>query len=215
MNYARLIFICSLAACSGKASESSTQPVATPTPHAAPSSSPSPTTNPPAAPTLAPAVPPATPAVAAAAEPVAHEPANTQPSASSSADCSFTPLNRFEGRVVKWEGECVGGKADGYGALRAYPRADSEDKNVLIFFGKLRRGKPALGVLDLPNGFQAGKVVAGEVTGYDDRDLAIEALDEGTKAARQVSERMKAAGNAASAAFYDKKAKMLAIQLGD
>lgn len=117
--------------------------------------------------------------------------------------------------MVKWEGECVDGKADGYGALRAYPRANSEDKNVLIFFGKFRRGEPTLGVLDLPDGFQAGKVVRGEVTGFDDRDLAIEALEEATKAARQVSERLKAAGNAASAAFYEKKAKMLAIQLGD
>jgi hypothetical protein len=203
MNYLELILICALTACSGKANGTSIAPATAPSP------APPLRADPPAAPAPAAEAPPA------ALPPTAREaaPEGVQPAARTA--CAFAPLHKFEGRVVKWDGECVDGKADGYGALRAYPRADSDDKTVWIFFGKLRRGEADLGVLDLTDGFQAGRFVRGEVTGFDDRDLAIKALDEGTKAATQVSERMKAAGNAASAAFYEKKAKMLALQLGD
>jgi hypothetical protein len=203
MNYLTLlILLCVLTACSGKAGGTSIAPAQAPSPVSSLSADP-------------PAAVPAVQAPSAAPPPEVPEPAPESARPAARTPCAFAPLRKFAGRVVKWEGECVDGKADGYGALRAYPRADSEDKTVWIFFGKLRRGEPDLGVLDLTDGFQAGRFVGGEVTGFDDRDLAIEALEEGTKAATQVSERMKAAGNAGSAAFYEKKAKMLEIQLGD
>lgn len=149
--------------------------------------------------------------------PTAAEPTVGLPSMSPAAQgpCAFTPIRRFEGRVVKWEGECVNGKAEGYGALRAYPRPESGEKEIWIFFGKLERGDAKIGAIDLNGAYRAGKLQRGEVLDTGDRDLMTLAFEEATKAAKLVSERMKAAGNEASAAFYAKRAEQLALQLGD
>lgn len=116
---------------------------------------------------------------------------------------------------MKWEGECVNGKAEGYGALRAYPRPESGEKEIWIFFGKLKKGDPKVGAIDLQGSYMVGKLRGGEVLDTDDQNVAIQAFEEATKAAKAVSERMKLAGNEPSAQYYAKKAEHLELQLGE
>ena len=211
MNYLSLTVLCALAACSSSGAESSAAPATTPAPAAAPSAEP-------AQPVAAPSnPPPPAPAPEPAAQPAAAEPAAEVPSAPAAAQgpCAFTPIRRFEGRVVKWEGECVNGKAEGYGALRAYPRPESGEKEIWIFFGKLKRGDPKVGAIDLQGSYMVGKLRTGEVIDSDDQNISIQGFEEATKAAKLVSERMKAAGNQASAEFYAKKAEQLELQMGE
>jgi hypothetical protein len=128
-------------------------------------------------------------------------------------DCGFTSPAAFQGRTVKWEGECADGRAHGNGVLRAYPSAGSADKSVLIFFGTLERGEPTLGVIDTPDGYIAGALKAGKVVANGDRNLLIRAFQRAAEAATFVSTRFKTAGNEGSAAFYAKKAHSLLQQM--
>ncbi len=160
------------------------------------------------------------PAVEAAAAPLATSVAadgQTAPAAkyspAAASGCTFTSLERFEGRIVKWEGACEAGKAQGKGALRAYPAANSADKAVLLFFGFVEHGEPKLGVIDTPDGFIAGPFSGGKAMDSEDPNVTLHAFREASQAAAFVSERMKAAGNAASANFYARKAKTLQEQM--
>jgi hypothetical protein len=147
---------------------------------------------------------------AAESQPTAAAP---EPAAPAAGVCKFGTLQRFEGRTVKWEGECLEGKAHGKGALRAYPKAGSSDKAVLIFFGTLERGDAKLGVIETPDGFMAGEFAQGTLQESEDPNVTLRAFKVAVEAANLVSERLKAAGNAASATFYAKKAQNLQQQM--
>jgi len=129
------------------------------------------------------------------------------------ADCTFRLPEGFEGRVVKWEGECVAGVAHGSGVLRAELRAGRADEKTLLFFGRLEYGDPKLGVIDTPDGYLAGEISGGKVLESADRNVLIRAFREASGAAGLVSKRFKAAGNLGSSAFYAKKARSLGRQL--
>ena len=196
MNFIRLALAFGLLACSGAAGTADKSAPTEPSPGLGP--------------TL-----PKTP-VLAAAQPAAaapEEPAAKVSGPVAAVSCGFAALERFAGRTVKWEGECAGGKADGKGVLRAYPKAGSADKTVLIFFGTLERGEPKIGVIETPDGFMAGEFSQGKLQDSEDPNVTIRAFKVSTEAATLVSQRLKAAGNAASSAFYAKKAQTLLQQL--
>ena len=139
MNFVSLALTCGLLACSGAVGHTDKSAATQPSPGLGPT-----LPNAPAA---------AAEPVLAAAQPTAAAPEEAAAKASSPAaavSCTFSALERFEGRTVKWEGECTGGKADGKGVLRAYPKAGSADKAVLIFFGTLERGDAKIGVIETP-----------------------------------------------------------------
>jgi hypothetical protein len=205
MKLASLALACGLAACSGAPSTADNAA------QAEPSSGLGPRLPKSAAPAAEPVLTAAQPAAAAPGEVPAEPVAKPGPAAAGS--CWFATLERFEGRTLKWEGECADGKANGKGVLRAYPKAGSPDKAVLIFFGTLERGEPKLGVIDTPDGFMAGEFVKGKLQDSGDPNVTSRAFKIATEAATFVSERLKAAGNAASATFYAKKAQSLQQQL--
>lgn len=212
MKLANLLLLCSLVACSSTPS----QDVAPSPPEPSPAMG---RTSPKVAATAqrspSPSAEPVEPTLAAT-QPAAGYPAEdpvAPPGPAAANSCGFSALERFAGRTLKWEGECVAGKAHGKGALRAYPKAGSADKAVLIFFGVLERGDATLGVIDTPDGFMAGEFDGGKLLDSESRDVTIRAFRVAAEAASLVSERMKTAGNATSASFYAKKAQSLEQQM--
>ena len=203
--FVRLALLCCLAACSGGPSKTDDSARAEPSPGLGPNLPPASAPAAAAEPVLA----AAQPSAAALDQPVAKP----EGPAAAAGSCTFAALERFEGRTVKWEGDCVDGKANGKGVLRAYPKAGSVDKAVLIFFGTLERGDAKIGVIDTPDGFMAGEFAKGKLQDSEDPNVTIRAFKVATEAATLVSERLKAAGNAASSAFYAKKAQSLQQQM--
>jgi len=98
------------------------------------------------------------------------------------------------------------------GVLRANPKPGSQAQ-VLIFFGRLDHGQPKLGVIDTPDGYIAGELADGKELSNDDPNVTLRAFRAASAAASFVRDRLDAVGNAASAAFYTKKAEDLAAQI--
>lgn len=125
------------------------------------------------------------------------------------AQCRFAVPPGWPERGVGWSGPCRAGLAQGRGALRAYDGG----KLVMAFYGTVEAGQPVLGVVDLGHGFVAGRFEAGRASAGAERNTLIEAFDAASAAARQLAEGYRKAGNAASARFYENKAKQLAAQM--
>ncbi len=127
------------------------------------------------------------------------------------ADCRFVVPERLPARDVRWSGGCAGGRAEGRGVLRAY----AGGRVVGWFYGTLRAGEPVLGVVDLGDGFVAGRFEGARVVADADadRNALIAAFDEAAAAARELAERFRQGGHAASARFYDAKARQLGAQI--
>ena len=142
--------------------------------------------------------------VAAPAAPAAPEAPLAGP-----AHCRFVVPEGLVPGDVRWSGACRAGLAEGIGVLRQYRQATVER----IFYGRLDAGRPVIGVVDLGDGFMAGRFDDGRLVRDADRDTLIEAFDTASEAARQMAERFRRAGNAASVRFYDDKARQLARQL--
>lgn len=125
------------------------------------------------------------------------------------AHCRFVVPEGLVLGDVRWSGACRSGLADGLGVLREYRQARVER----LFYGRMAAGQPAIGVVDLGDGFMAGRFDGGQLVRDADRDTLIEAFDEASLAARQMAERFRHAGNAASARYYEGKAAQLARQI--
>ena len=124
-------------------------------------------------------------------------------------DCQFAVPPEWVGRTLNWDGACKAGKADGSGVLRAY----GKDKTTEIFFGQMRAGQLAVGVMEVEGGYKAGNFVNGAVQDTEDRNILLKAFDVASAAAKAYSERLKQAGNAPSAKLYAEKAEELAQQM--
>ncbi|WP_157098555.1 hypothetical protein [Novosphingobium rosa] len=126
--------------------------------------------------------------------------------------CRFVAPLSLPAGPTYWTGDCPGGKASGLGMLR---RRDGQTSGE-AFYGEFRAGIPTMGVIDFASarantgGFMVGRFVNGDVgqgeVTFDERDHAFQIA---TLAAKAVSRRYKAQGNATSAAFYEKQAKVL------
>lgn len=125
------------------------------------------------------------------------------------ADCRFAVPSGWSPRDVRWTGSCHDGLAEGRGVLREFVGATV----ARLFFGSLRAGQPALGVIEQADGFVAGRFEAGQAVRDGDRNTLIRAFDEGSAAAEQVAEAYRRAGNLGSARFYSDKARQLAQQM--
>jgi hypothetical protein len=123
--------------------------------------------------------------------------------------CSFTPPKDWTTSETRWHGACVKGRADGVGILRHV----SNGKVDRVFYGKLSAGVPSLGVIEINDGYIAGRFVDGEVVRNDDRNALIRAFAEAEKAAKAAANRFAREGNEASAKHYRERAKALANQL--
>jgi hypothetical protein len=124
-------------------------------------------------------------------------------------DCRFSVPDGWASYTLRWEGGCAAGLSDGKGALVA----TSNGKVARIFFGSMHGGELAIGVVDTPDGFVAGKFKGGKVIDTDDRSQIIRSFQEATAAAKSVSDHFKSLGKAASAKFYAEKAKALNEQM--
>jgi hypothetical protein len=124
-------------------------------------------------------------------------------------DCRFSrPLGWNEPQLV-WEGGCNNGKADALGVLRAYTNGLASR----LFLGRMRGGEFDIGVIDLPEGYIAGRFVEGKAVQDGDRNVIINAFREASSAAKLVGELFRQAGNSAAADFYLEKSRKLAEQM--
>jgi hypothetical protein len=125
------------------------------------------------------------------------------------ARCRFAVPEGWPVRDVRWSGRCCGGLAEGRGTLRAYDGAGV----VRTFYGMLESGQPVLGAIEQDDGFVAGRFAAGKVVIDGERNTLILAFDEASEAAREMAQSYRRAGRAASARFYENKAKRLSQQM--
>jgi len=123
--------------------------------------------------------------------------------------CRFAVPAGWTADSVRWSGGCQAGFAQGRGVLRAY----QDGRVVRWFYGRYLAGQPAFGVVDLGQGFMAGRFEAGRVVSGAERNTLIEAFDEASAAARELALAFRRAGNDASARLYDRKAEQLAGQM--
>jgi hypothetical protein len=144
----------------------------------------------------------ASPAAAMAAAPAAAALAGA-------ANCRFELPAGWNSADVRWTGECSNGHAQGRGVLREF----SAGKVARIFFGTLEQGRLQWGAIDQPDGYVAGRFEAGKAVADGERSALIKAFNEASAAAKSVAEGYQKAGNAASAKFYEDKARQLANQM--
>jgi hypothetical protein len=128
---------------------------------------------------------------------------------SAHAACSFTVPQGWAQDTTRWEGACLSGQANGLGVLKEYNGANV----TRFYFGRVKDGSPALGVVDQADGFVAGRFIDGSLAPSDDRQVVISAFAEAEKAANQAATRFGKAGNKVSAKFYKSKAKALREQM--
>lgn len=129
--------------------------------------------------------------------------------------CQFRAPRSLPSGPTYWIGACPGGKADGLGVLRRRDGADAGE----VFYGELKDGVPAIGVIDTARGNQGG-LIAGR---WKDGDLTTgedsvwqdntDAFTAASKAAQAASAVFKAQNNEASARYYAQQAKMLDEQM--
>ncbi len=147
-------------------------------------------------------------ALGAAAGPQPAQASGT-PSLAGPAHCRFVAPQGWPARGVRWTGACRAGFAQGLGTLRAY----NGGRVARAFYGRLQAGQSALGVIDQDDGFIAGRFEAGRVLDDGERNTLILAFGEASAAAWQMADGYRRAGNAASARFYENKAKQLSQQM--
>jgi predicted aminopeptidase len=123
--------------------------------------------------------------------------------------CRFLVPEAMLGLDLRWSGTCRDGLAEGRGTLRGYEGG----RVVLVFYGRLEAGQPALGVIELDGGFVAGRFEAGRAVADGDRDTLVRAFDEAASAARQMAAGFRKTGNTASYRHYRDKARQLSQQM--
>lgn len=82
-----------------------------------------------------------------------------------------------------------------------------------MFYGEMEHGKLACGVIEGRDGYQAGRFSDGILLPEQPREVIISAFELASKAARAFSQRLGAAGNQVSAAYYLRKAEEMARQM--
>lgn len=122
--------------------------------------------------------------------------------------CRFARPADFAGSL-KWEGDCAAGLADGRGVLRAY----QPQRPPKVFYGRMKAGQLALGVVEQDDGYVAGEFADGKRKPSDERADYIRAFDEAASAAKEAAARFRKAGNEASARHYEERAARLAAQM--
>jgi len=133
------------------------------------------------------------------------------PAWAAAAPCRWdTPKPWPEGVSNRWSGACKDGQAQGLGVMRAI----RGNQVVQTFYGRYEAGRAVLGAVELEGGYRAGRFAAdGRVMADGDRDTAIKAFEEAAAAAKSMAADQRRKGNAASARFYEAKARKLAEQL--
>lgn len=140
--------------------------------------------------------------------PLACTAADTGPMAGK-ADCRFEVPDGWPANDVRWTGPCRAGRADGRGVLREF----NAGRVNRIYFGSLIAGHLTLGVIQQDDGYKAGQFSAAKLLTGAERNTLIKAFDEGSAAAKAVAANYLREGNAASAKYYQDRAKELAEQM--
>jgi len=134
--------------------------------------------------------------------------------AQSQVACAISPPEGWEQSVVRWDGSCPAGVADGLGVLKEYSGKDVKR----IFYGLVKNGEVRFGVIEEEGGYRAGNFEHGRVVESDDLQspqITISAFDKAADAAKEAAKRFEKAGNKSSAQFYKVKAKSLWEQMRD
>jgi hypothetical protein len=134
-------------------------------------------------------------------------------SARSPQTCTFDTPEGWQVKDVRWVGSCTNGRATGLGVLRHLPHGKVEH----VFYGRLEKGAPARGAIDMVGnggGYKAGEFVKGAILEKEnDFDARFRGLEEAAKSALVVAKRFEKEGNKASAKYYREKSKMWEQQI--
>ncbi|MES2888497.1 MAG: hypothetical protein V4739_10855 [Pseudomonadota bacterium] len=119
--------------------------------------------------------------------------------------CLFQRPVAWQALSVQWIGDCHDTYADGPGVLKV--RADGP---VQAFYGQLARGEAQTGVLEGPQGLQAGRMVNGELVPAKTKAEQSAAWRSGVEAARKTSTYFRSAGVQQAADAYAQAAERMA-----
>ena len=138
---------------------------------------------------------------------------NAEPPFIGSRNCRIEkPAPWGEGGRYAWLGACRGGFAHGDGALRN----TLPDGSIDLWLGTVEHGRLRWGALRTSGGYVVGQWQNGAVVAIEDdidlRNATVKAFRTAERAARKLSARMIAKGNAASGRFYRGVADELAKQ---
>jgi hypothetical protein len=131
------------------------------------------------------------------------------PSSAGTAPCRVQPVADFGNAPAQWLGACPAGRADGLGVIRS-GRAEP----YKFFSGEVRAGRPVRGLLITEDGWFAAAsfdadgrrrdITSGDPNAYH----ALYVL--AARSASASAQRFAAAGNRASATYYQRLAKKIA-----
>jgi hypothetical protein len=123
--------------------------------------------------------------------------------------CRIAPLGDFHAMPAQWLGACQGGQADGLGVVRA-----GSAEPYRFFAGEAHAGRPAKGLIVTDDGWFAAAgfdtsgrrldIHSGNPNDYHSLFLLA------ARAAHATARQFAAAGNAGSAAYYERLAKKIA-----
>ncbi|OWV91887.1 hypothetical protein ATY75_01540 [Rhizobium sp. N122] len=154
-------------------------------------------------------------AIVLAAALYSHGPAGAAPgerqwSQDPGSHCKFVAPASLTSGPTFWIGGCVDGQASGEGMLR---RRDG-DRVGPAFFGRMKEGVPEIGVIDLADGYRAGRFSGDDIGGQAEADPQdrLDAFHIAAEAARAVSAKYAAEKNAGSALHYKELADTLEQQ---
>lgn len=123
--------------------------------------------------------------------------------------CRFETPKTWEKYSAQWTGSCVAGVADGSGVLKGFCNGKVQE----LYYGKVKQGVLIIGVIEVDNGYIAGRFADGKPIQDGDRNTYILAFREAVAGANQASEFYKQRGNAATAKYYAEKAEKLDQQM--
>ncbi|WP_206127224.1 hypothetical protein [Burkholderia sp. Ac-20379] len=112
----------------------------------------------------------------------------------------------FDAGSSRWQGPCPGGLADGLGVMRI-----GAAEPYLFFLGEMKAGRPVRGLLKMSGGWMTATRFDSSLKAQSDSDgRDTDAIFQlGEHAAHATAKRFKDAGNARSAAYYERLAKMV------
>lgn len=119
--------------------------------------------------------------------------------------CRLAAPNEMPPGATHWIGACVAGLADGPGVVRVVP---AQGRRPVNFYGLLKAGHPVRGWIDDPSGgWRVGDFRDGVlVQNRDDADAPFKQAQAAVQGAELAARVYAAKGNAASAAYYRRRA---------
>lgn len=125
------------------------------------------------------------------------------------ASCRLAVPDVWQGAAPEWTGPCVNGAAHGLGVATARLAGGLTER----FFGRVIDGHMNEGVFEVPGGYRPARFKDATMLSLDDRNQIIAVFRVAARAARDISDQYRTAGNTKAARDYAEAARSLASQM--